>query len=100
MKTAAATITHDNNQDPTTSRQSSAPTAINQEDGGFFIPSMTTDPCMTSDHHQIQYIKQFLGTSLTSLLYLSYALLSTIYHNPFIYDCCILSQIKIVNLNL
>ncbi len=61
---------------------------------------MTTDLCMTSDYHQIQYIKQFLGTSLTILSYLSYTLLSTIYHNPFIYDCRILSQIKILNLNL
>ncbi len=55
---------------------------------------------MTSNHHQIQYIKQFLGMNLTILSYLSYTLLSTIYYNPFIYDCHILSQVKIVNLNL
>ncbi len=60
---------------------------------------MTTDLCMTSDHHQIQYIKQSLGISLIILSYLSYTLLSTIYHNPFIYDYRILSQIKIINLN-
>ncbi len=74
--------------------------AINQGDDGFFIPSSTIDPCMTSDHHQIQYIKQSLGTSLIILSYLSYTLLLTIYHNLFMYDCRILSQIKIVNLNL
>ncbi len=52
---------------------------------------MTTDLCMTSDHHQIQHIKQSLGTSLTILSYLFYTLLSTIYHNLLIDECHILS---------
>lgn len=65
---------------------------INQGDNSFFILSMTIDTYMTSDYHQIQYIKQSLGTNLTILSYLFYILLSTIYHNPFIYDYHILLQ--------
>ncbi len=75
-------------------------TGSNQGDDGFFILSIIIDQCMTSNYHQIQHIKQSLGISLIILLYLSYTLLSTIYHNFFIYDCRISSQVKIVNLNL
>lgn len=46
-------------------------TAINQGDDGFFISSMTIDLCMTSDHHQIEHIKQSLDMSFTILSYLS-----------------------------
>lgn len=79
-KTAIVIITYDNSQNPGISRKGFMPTAINQGDNDLFILSLTTDPCMTSDHYQIQHIKQSLGTNLTILSYLSYILLSTIYY--------------------
>ena len=74
-KTAAANMTNNNNQDPDNIGQGFVPTSINRGDNGLFIPSLTMDPCIISGHHQIDHIKQSLGTHLN------------IYHKTLIYYC-------------
>ena len=87
---------NDNNQDSDNIGQSFILTSINQGDNGLFIPTVTMDLCMIFDHHQIDYIKQSLGTHLNILSYDPYILLSAFYYNPSIYYCCILSKVAIV----
>lgn len=60
-------MTNNNNQDPDNIGQSFMPMSINQGDNGLFILSLTMDPCIISSYHQIDDIKQSLGTHLNIL---------------------------------
>ena len=59
---------NDNNQDPNNTGQSFIPTSINQGNNGLFIPSLTINSYIISDHYQIDYIKQFLDIHFNILL--------------------------------